>query len=77
MFFQPEVINVFDEDKVVTPNSTLLDETDTSRLAAFNPFTETPVEGVHYEFGEDFGQADEADDYQQPRTFRFSIGFRF
>ena len=77
VFFQPEVINLFDEDGVDTPNTDLNDATNTGSLTALNPFTETPVEGVHYTFGDEFGQADEADDFQQPRTFRFSIGFRF
>ena len=79
IFAQPEIINLFDEDSVDArrENSDIIDATDTARLSTFNPFTETPVEGVHWERGEDFGQADEADDFQTPRTFRFSIGFRF
>jgi outer membrane receptor for ferrienterochelin and colicin len=46
-------------------------------LQAFNPFTTTPVEGVHYERGPSFGHAISADDYQLPRTFYFAVGFRF
>ncbi len=26
---------------------------------------------------DEFGQADETDEFQEPRTFRFSVGFRF
>ena len=58
-------------------NSDTFDAENDGSLAPFNPFTETPVRGVNYELGDDFGQADEADDFQQPRTFRFSVGFRF
>ncbi len=46
-------------------------------LQRFNPFTETPVEGVHYQLGPDFGRGVEAADYQIPRTFSFAVGFRF
>ena len=82
VFFQPEIVNLFDEDAVVNPNTDLHDETSGASncpggCQGFNPFTTTPVEGVNYVFGDEFGQADEADDFQQPRTFRFSLGFRF
>ena len=46
-------------------------------LQTFNPFTETPVEGVHYRLGPDFGNAISAAAYQTPRSFYFSGGFRF
>jgi hypothetical protein len=46
-------------------------------LQPFNPFTETPVEGVHYELSPDFGQALSADEYQRPREYYFGLGFRF
>lgn len=46
-------------------------------LVAFNPFTTTPVEGVHYQLSDQFGAALSADDYQPPRTFFFGGGFRF
>jgi hypothetical protein len=46
-------------------------------MRAFNPFTETPVEGVHYELSPDFGKALSADDYQRPREYYFGFGFRF
>ena len=82
IFLQPEIVNLFDEDAVENPNTDLFDATNGAAncpggCQTFNPFTTTPVEGTHYVFGEDFGQADEADDFQQPRTFRFSVGFRF
>jgi hypothetical protein len=46
-------------------------------MQAFNPFTTTPVDGVHYQRGPDFGRALSADDYQSPRSFYFALGFRF
>jgi hypothetical protein len=46
-------------------------------LQAFNPFTTTPVEGVHYELHPQYGQPVGAADYQQPRRFYFALGFRF
>ncbi|MCP3958995.1 MAG: TonB-dependent receptor [bacterium] len=77
VFVQPEVLNIFNEDGAVFVGTSINDATTTSSLATFNPFTETPVEGVHWTKGSDFGQATEADDHQTPRTFRFSVGFRF
>lgn len=46
-------------------------------LRAFNPFTETPVYGTHFEYGPDFGEALAASDFQSPRSFYFAVGFRF
>ena len=43
----------------------------------FNPWTETPVEGVHWRKGDDWGQAEDDTDYQLPRNFRISVGIRF
>ena len=76
IFFQPELINAFNETTAQFVDATILDATN-SGLAAFNPFTETPVEGVHFGKGPNFGQPTSAEDFQTPRTFRFSVGFRF
>jgi hypothetical protein len=46
-------------------------------MEPFDPFNETPVEGVNWEYGPNWGEAQAAGDYQQPRTFRFSFGLRF
>ena len=57
-----------------------------ARCLPFNPFTETPVEGVHWVKGPLFGQPVNptsgepfggAGDFQLPRTYRFSLGARF
>jgi hypothetical protein len=62
---------------VRTVNTTVLEATNADGYLDFNPFTETPVEGVHFDFGPDFGQARREEDFQTPRTYRFSVGFRF
>ncbi len=87
VFLQPEIINLFDGDDILARRevTNVTDETDgaacsnspTGSCLGFNPFTETPVENVHWTRSDDFGQPDEADDFQQPRTFRLSVGFRF
>jgi outer membrane receptor protein involved in Fe transport len=76
-FIQPEVQNVFNQQGLVDANSTELTALNDPNLETFNPFTETPVEGVHWRRGDDWGQAEDDTDYQLPRTFRVSIGIRF
>jgi hypothetical protein len=76
-FIQPEVINLFNESGVETPNDTAYSAAQDSSLSTFNPFTETPQEGVHWRKGSNFGEPDVEDDYQQPRLFRISFGLRF
>ena len=85
LFLQPEILNVFKEQGVFDPLG--LDDNEGvtlrpvqpngTRAAAFNPFTQTPVEGVDWAKNANFGQALNDLDYQTPRTFRFSVGFRF
>jgi outer membrane receptor protein involved in Fe transport len=86
LFAQAEVLNVFDNDDPTSVNTTVrtwIDgsancrQADGSRCALFNPFTETPVEGVHWVKGPDFGQPTAASSYQRPFTYRFSLGLRF
>jgi outer membrane receptor protein involved in Fe transport len=43
----------------------------------FNPFTTSPVENTHWQKGPNFGKPVNQLDYQTPRTYRFSVGFRF
>jgi len=43
----------------------------------FNPFTQTPVEGVNYALASNFGQATSFTGYQAARNYYFSIGARF
>jgi hypothetical protein len=86
VFIQPEILNVFDEQGVIEPNATVIDATNadffddherTRPTFNFNPFTDTPVEGIHYELDSRFGEGVREADFQTPRTFRFSVGFRF
>ena len=77
IFFQPEILNLFDEQGAVNVNTAVLDNQADSSMPRFNPFTETPVEGTHWRKGSLFGQPVRESDYQAPRTYRFSVGFRF
>lgn len=77
VFLEPEVLNVFNEQGVINVNTSVLDATRNSSFAKFNPFTQAPVEGVNWAKASTFGKPQSKDDYQQPRTFRFSVGFRF
>ncbi len=82
VFLQPEIINVFDESGVVDLNTNVADaenvaSTCTGGCQPFNPFNTTPVEGVNWAKRSDFGMPENEGDYQQVRTFRFSVGFRF
>ena len=77
LFLQPEVVNLFNEQAVESPNNTVFTARNDGSLEPFNPFTETPQQGVNWEFGPSFGEAQSEGAYQQPRTFRFSVGLRF
>jgi hypothetical protein len=78
LFLQPEIINVFNRNGVVDTNTTILTaEQWWTGLEPFNPWTTQPVEGVHWAKGPAFGEPQTEADYQQPRTFRFSVGIRF
>ena len=77
LFVESQALNVFNRHGRLSFN------TDVNLLKPFNPFKETPVEGVNWEKGEDFGKAQNptslftAGDYQLPRTYRLSVGVRF
>jgi outer membrane receptor for ferrienterochelin and colicin len=81
LFLKMDVLNVFDQSAIINPfflNQGVLTNVSTpSRYAAFNPFTETPVQGTHWDLGPTFGQATSRFAYQIPRTFRMSFGVRF
>jgi len=76
IFLQPEITNLFAEEAVIDPFGRDDDE-GVSVLQAFDPFTEVPVEGVHWQRDSRFGQPLNETDFQDPRTFRFSVGLRF
>ncbi|HVS31396.1 MAG TPA: hypothetical protein VMS98_08065 [Thermoanaerobaculia bacterium] len=78
LFVQPEIINVFNNDAVFAGHTSVFTFDNDKTLQPFNPFTETPVEGVHYRLHEEFGQdRDNYLDFQQARTYRVSVGIRF
>ena len=80
LYLQPEVVNLFNSQAVVEVNATdiiVAGNDPTGQLQPFNPFTETPELGVHWDYGENFGQPVDEDSYQLPREFRFSVGIRF
>jgi hypothetical protein len=89
IFLQPEILNVFDQQKIASADTnffdaTVIDATNTGATscngrpcARFNPFTERPVEGVHWAKGPNFGEGIDPNAFQTPRTFRVSLGIRF
>ena len=67
LFAQGELINAFNRQGVVNVNTTVRTATSGACVqtvgdnagdpcAAFNPFTETPIEGVHWQKGPSFGE---------------------
>ncbi len=77
LFIQPEVLNVFNRKGVEAVDQTIQTRAQVTTLKSFDPFTETPVEGVHWQKGPNFGKPTTPGSYQTPRTFRVSFGFRF
>jgi hypothetical protein len=84
VFAQFHILNLFNQFQAYNVSGNEIDTTvvtavnDTELgLVPFNPFTETPVRGTHWELGEDFGKPTSKDAYTLPRTFRCSVGFRF
>ncbi len=82
VFLQPEVLNLFNEDGVTgvftgVARANSASSTCPGRCQPFNPFTETPVEGVNWAKRSGFGEPEDENDFQSPRTYRFSVGFRF
>lgn len=74
-FLEVEILNVLNADAVV--DSANIDTSVNLTGEAFNVFTDTAVEGVHYTLGDSFGEPTNRDAYQNPRTFRFDFGVRF
>jgi outer membrane receptor for ferrienterochelin and colicin len=51
--------------------------TNTTQYRTFNPFTETPVQGVHWDLSPAFGKATSRFAYTSPRMLRLTFGVRF
>jgi len=92
LFAQADLLNVFSNQSVEDVNfvnKTVLTQANSTcqqasngptpgaRCLAFNPFTDTPVEGVNYRIDTAFGTPNNFQAYQLPRTYRFSLGLRF
>lgn len=80
IFVEADVLNIFNSAAVVSPNTTITTRRSggaSSGLVAFNPFTETPVEGTHWKKGPNFGKPTGPTSYQDPRLYRVSFGIRF
>lgn len=72
IFVQPQVWNLFNNDAVVAPNTSV-----TANIVRFNPFTETPVEGVNWRKGSNFGKPTSSASFQIPTRYFVSMGLRF
>lgn len=105
LFVETEVFNLFNQQKVVLPDTTVLTRSSATskradgtllcpngtgalagatapgatpgRCNGFNPFTETPVLGTNYAYGDSYGKANGASSYQLARTYQLSVGIRF
>jgi outer membrane receptor for ferrienterochelin and colicin len=82
LFVQPQVLNVFNSHAIASNETSRLDQgvrtaVNTPELQPFDPFRSRPIEGVNYALSPTFGQALGPLAYQQPRTFRLSMGVRF
>jgi outer membrane receptor protein involved in Fe transport len=83
LFAQAQLLNAFNNFQLFNIrtnaiNTTVLTAVDEpGRFQPFNPFTETPQRGVHWDYGDKFGQATGAAAYTLPRTFQFAVGLRF
>jgi len=80
LFAQGDLLNMFNNDAIVDPQrlgTTVSTAATVTTLQPFNPATQTPVEGVHYQRAANFGQPLNDLAYQRPRTYRVSFGVRF
>jgi hypothetical protein len=58
-------------------DTTVLTSVTSPSYQTFNPFTTTPVEGVNWARGQNYGKALSRFAYTTPRTFRMTFGVRF
>ena len=93
VFFHGEVLNIFNQfqlcgcggtvfnngggSDIRTINNRVLTSVNSGTLRPFNPFTETPVQGVNWNLSPTFGTAVNRFAYTSPRTFRFNFGVKF
>jgi len=88
LFIETDLLNIFDQQGIENPvavdktvltrrQTTCLQTGTSTRCTAFNPFTQTPQQGVNWQLGPNFGTPTSQSAYQLPRTYRFSVGLKF
>jgi outer membrane receptor for ferrienterochelin and colicin len=83
LFGQVQVLNLFNQFQLFNLGSNAINTTvltavdDPDRFQTFNPFTTQPVQGVHWDYDDRFGEPTGAAAYTLPRTFQFALGVRF
>lgn len=77
IFFRGVITNLFNSLAQVGGDIAILTRVNNTAYQAFNPFTQTPVQGVNWDYGRTFGEATSSVSYQPTRTFSFSVGYRF
>lgn len=92
-FVQAQMINIFNHQDLCACGGTVLENgggialnrigsgvltpVNTRSLPQFNPLTETPVQGVHWNYAPNFGTPLNRFAFSTPRMFRLSFGLRF
>ena len=80
LFVQAQVANVFNQGALNNSSRigrSVLTASNSGAFAPFNPFTEEPVQGTHWDLVPEFGEALDRFAYQAPRMFLFNVGLRF
>jgi hypothetical protein len=93
VFLHAEVLNIFNQfqlcgcggtvfnngggSDIRTISTAVLTALNSGTLQPFNPFTQTPVQGVNWNLSPTFGTAVNRFAYTSPRTFRFNFGVKF
>jgi hypothetical protein len=92
LFIQMHVLNLFDQFQLCGCGASVFNNggnVDASTINQgvnspngttrpnFNPFTQTPVQGVNWDFGPGFGTPSSRLAFTSPRTFRLTFGVRF
>jgi hypothetical protein len=77
---QFHILNVFDRQRVLDPQSFVVINTaftDPTRFERFDPFVQTPERGVHWDLDPRVSDAVESVPMTMPRAYRLSVGVRF
>ncbi len=77
LYGELDVTNVLNNDDAILVNQAVFTSVNDPSLEPFNPFTDTPVEGVNWRKGSNFGRPTSFNDVQAPRTYTVALGLRF